>query len=95
MGKEDILCRWEEYIRSLFKDDRGERPEINKEMEGRPIVKEKIECALKKMKYGKATRPDNTSVEMIEAQEEIGINNLESIMNKMYNTGTIPNNFSK
>ena len=96
MGKEDILSRWEEYIGDLFEDDRGERPEINKEMEGPPILKDKkIECALKSMKYGKATGPDNISVEMIEALEDTGINKLESIMNKMYNTGTIPNSLSR
>ena len=81
MEKEDILCRWEEYIGDLFGDDRRERPEINKEMDGPP---------LKSMKYGKATGPDNISVEMIEALEDTGINKLESIMNKMYDTGTIP-----
>ena len=46
MGKEDILSRWEEYIGNLFEDDRRERPEINKEMEGPPILKDEIECEI-------------------------------------------------
>ena len=64
-------------------------------MEGPPILKDEIECALKSMKNGKATGPDDISVEMIESLEDTGINKLESIMNKMYNTGTIPNNLSR
>ena len=50
MGKEDILSRWEEYIGELFEDDRKERPEINKEMEGPPMVK----WTKLNVKYGKA-----------------------------------------
>ena len=64
-------------------------------MEGPPILKDEIECALKSMKYGKATGPDNISIEMIEALEDTGINKFESNMNKMYNTCTIPNSLSR
>ena len=42
-----------------------------------------------KLIYGKATGPDNISVEMLEALEGIGINKMESVMNKMYDTGKI------
>jgi len=47
------------------------------------------------MKYGEITGPDNISVQMLEAREDISINKLESIMNKMYHTGTIPKSLSK
>jgi len=64
-------------------------------MEGPPILRDEIESALKRMKYGKATGPGNISVEMLEALEDIGINKMESIMNKMHNTGTLLKSLSR
>ena len=90
IGKEDILSRREEYIGDLFEDDRGERPEVDREMEGPPILKDEIKSSLRRMKYGKAIGPENISVEMLDALENIGINKMESIMNKMHDTGKIP-----
>ena len=58
-------------------------------------MKDETEHALKSMKYEKATGPDIVSVKMIEAQEEIEINKMESIVNKMYNTGTTPKSLSR
>ena len=42
-----------------------------------------------------ATGPEHISVEMLEAQEDIGINEMESIMNKLYDTGKISRNLSR
>ena len=68
---------------------------MGKEMGGPPSLKDKIERAFKSMKYEKATGPDDITVKMIEALEDTGINKVEFIMNKMYNTGTIPNSLSR
>ena len=95
MERDAILKRWEEYIGDLFEDDRGEKPVIRKEMNGPPILKAEIISALRSMKYGKAVGPDKLSVEMIEALEDVGTSKLEHIMNKMYDTGTIPKNLSR
>ena len=48
LDKEDILCRWAEYIEELFDDDRGGKPNITKNIEGPPILKAEVENAIKK-----------------------------------------------
>ena len=62
-------------------------------MEGPPILKDEIKSPLRRMKYCKATGPDNISVEMLEALEDVGINKRESIMN--YDTVIIPESLSR
>lgn len=94
-NRDDILKRWGEYIGELFEDNRGEKPEINKPMHGPPILKDEIRSAMRSMKNGKAAGPDNISIEMINALEDEGIDKLESIMNKMYDTGEIPEALSR
>ena len=43
LSKEESLDRWEEYIAELYDDERSERLEINKTLEGRLITKDEIE----------------------------------------------------
>ncbi|GFN75302.1 hypothetical protein PoB_000180800 [Plakobranchus ocellatus] len=57
---------------------------------GPPIMKEEVETAIKKMKHGKATGPDNISVELIEALEDFGIGKVTHLLNEIYDTGQIP-----
>ncbi|GFN92920.1 hypothetical protein PoB_001942600 [Plakobranchus ocellatus] len=54
---------------------------------GPPIMKEEVETAIKKMKHGKATGPDNISVELIEALEDFGIGKVTHLLNEIYDTG--------
>ena len=58
-----------------------------KPMEGPTIMRNEIRYALNNMKNGKAAGPDNISKEMLNALEDIGVDKLESIMNKMYDSG--------
>ncbi|GFO46727.1 hypothetical protein PoB_007323200 [Plakobranchus ocellatus] len=58
-------------------------------------MKEEVEIAIKKMKHGKATGPDNISVELIEALEDFGIGKVTHLLNKIYDTGQIPADVSK
>ena len=90
MDIEDVLKRWEEYIKDLFDDDRGEKPVINKEMEGPPIMKDEIRRALKKMKNGKSPGNDQIRIEMLEAMEEFAVDKVTELANKVYDTGYIP-----
>ena len=94
IGKEEILSRWDGYIGDLFEDDRRERPEVYKEMGGNSFLKDEIESFLR-MQYGKPTGPDSIPVEMLEALECIGINKMESMLNKMHDKGTIPKSLSR
>jgi len=55
-----------EYIEGLFEDDKEEeKPEIQKPMEGPPILKDEVWDALKKMKTGKAVGPDGVTVKAL------------------------------
>ncbi|XP_047469237.1 uncharacterized protein LOC125025306 [Penaeus chinensis] len=90
MEKEAILTRWSEYIKDLFNDNRGQKPEIHKNMEGLKILQSKIRSAVKKMKKNKAPGPDEIVIEMIDALEDFGIQRLTTITNIIYDTGEIP-----
>ena len=50
MEKEKVLERWTEYIEELFRDDRGEKPTIHKNIDGPKILKSEVRAALTKMK---------------------------------------------
>ena len=55
IDRTDVLNRWAEYIEELFEEDREEeKPEIQKPMEGPPILKDEVRDALKKMNSGEA-----------------------------------------
>ncbi|GFO02811.1 retrovirus-related pol polyprotein from type-1 retrotransposable element r2 [Plakobranchus ocellatus] len=56
---------------------------------------EEVETAIKKMKHGKATGPDNISLELIEALEDFGIGKVTHLLNEIYDTGQIPTDLSK
>ena len=87
----DILARWVDYIGELFQDDRQELPsDVDKELTGPPILLSEIQEALRKMKYGKAVGNDKINKEMLTAIDNLGINKLHTIVNKIYETGTIP-----
>ncbi|GFN97376.1 endonuclease-reverse transcriptase [Plakobranchus ocellatus] len=89
MEKKEILNRWSEYVEDLFKDDRCEKPKIEKNIEGPTILKEEIEAAIKKMKNGKATGPDIIPVEIIKALDNLGIDLTTKLLNAIYDSGTI------
>ncbi|GFO10321.1 hypothetical protein PoB_003682600 [Plakobranchus ocellatus] len=58
-------------------------------------MKEEVEIAIKKMKHGKATGPENISVELIEALEDFGIGKVTHLLNEIYDTGQIPTDLTK
>ncbi|GFO26187.1 endonuclease-reverse transcriptase [Plakobranchus ocellatus] len=90
MEKKEILNRWSEYVEDLFKDDRCEKLKSEKNLEGPAILKEEVEAAIKKMKNGKATGPDNTPVSIIKSQDNLGIDLTTKLLNAICNSGTIP-----
>lgn len=42
-----MLKRWEEYVKELYDDTRGEKPEMVGELEKPPILLEEVEEAIK------------------------------------------------
>ena len=95
MEKGDILNRWSEYIEELFDDNRASKPNIKKNIEGPPIMKGEVRLAIKSMKTNKATGPDGISIEMIQCLDELGVDVMTKLINKIYDTGEIPEDLTK
>ena len=92
--KGKILERLNEYIGKLFHDNRGEKPKINKPMEGLKILKAEVRTAISRMK-NKVAGPDNIVIEMINALEEFRIEKLTDMINEIYEKGEIPRDLSR
>ncbi|GFR85386.1 RNA-directed DNA polymerase from mobile element jockey-like [Elysia marginata] len=96
MEKDKILERWAEYIHKLFDDNRKHDHNVMKRnFAGRPIMKDEVRAAIRKMKAGKATGPDGVAVEMMEALKEYGVEKLTPFLNEIYDTGEIPTDISR
>ena len=69
--QQEIQDRWKEYIEELFKDDRGEIPQMDN-AEGPIILKEDVRKAINSLRPGKAPGHDAISTEMLQVLDEIG-----------------------
>ena len=94
MEKDKILKRWEEYIRELFDDDRGDKPRSYKQS-GLQIMESEVAYGLKCMSRGKAAGPDGLMVEMFEALGDFGIKRITQLANKIYDEGRFPPEMTK
>ena len=72
METEEVMERWEEYIRELFDDDRIENLDVCINKKGPSITKDEVENAIRKMKMGKLTE-DEISVEMLVTRLDYGL----------------------
>ena len=94
--KSEKLARWSEYIGDLYDDaSRNENFQIEGKLEGPTILADEVREAIKHIRHGKATGPDNISIEMIAALENFGIVQLTTILNQIYETGNIPEDLLK
>jgi len=95
VDREEIIARWEEYIRELYDDkDRGVQSEFRKNMDGPPILENEISLAIKRMKWGRATGVVGISIERIIAPEGFGIVQLTKFANKLCDAGAFPEDLS-
>lgn len=62
MEKDKIRERWSEYIHALYNSNKDNAFEIELNDEGPEILKDEVRHAMKKMKPGKATGPDEVSI---------------------------------
>ena len=65
------LDRYENCWKELFKDDRGEIPQMDN-AEGPIILKEEVRKAINSLRPGKAPGDDAISTEMLQALDQIG-----------------------
>jgi hypothetical protein len=89
--KDEILKRWTEYSRDLFKEDRREKPLIDN-LEGPSILPCEVEMAIRKLKSGKATGCDDISAEMLKSliENQEGIKIITNLCNLIYDAGYLP-----
>ena len=89
MENQEILHRWEEYIRELFKDNRGQKPDRVK-TGGNLILEEEVSHALRCMSTGKTAGPDGLTAEMFTALGEFGVKQITHLANRIYEEGHFP-----
>ena len=92
----EILERWAEYVEDLYKDkERGEanRGEPTKEVYS--ISVEEIKEIIKNLPKEKAYGDDNIPAELLQCLREEGIEITSKLINKIYNSGCIPQDFCK
>jgi hypothetical protein len=90
MDKTPILERWKQYISELYYDELRVVDPGNEMTERLPLMKGEIEKAIKSLSYNKATGTDDISAAMLKALNDNGIARLTNICNRIYQTGTLP-----
>ena len=78
-----------EYITELYEDHREQMPKFEV-TSGVSLMKKEIQKALKSMKDGKATGPDELPAEALKALDEDNIEIITSLCSIIYNSGMIP-----
>ena len=87
--QKDVADRWVEYIAELYDDERQLLSDKNA-LTGKAILKSEVEAAIRAMKRGKATGPDEISAEVLAALDSNNLNIITEICNDIYITGFIP-----
>ena len=91
----DIFSRWTKYCSELYNHKTIEDHEVLKHppltnTDNYPIIREKVETAIKSLKPGKSAGVDNIPAELIQAGEETMIDALLNICNTIWQTGEWP-----
>uniref|UniRef100_A0A8D8TI87 Craniofacial development protein 2 n=1 Tax=Cacopsylla melanoneura TaxID=428564 RepID=A0A8D8TI87_9HEMI len=98
VDENDIANRWKAYIEKLY-DDNDELNDLNEDNEdlndGTEITKEEFEWALKALKPKKACGKDQIPAELIKALDNEIKDLMFSMLQEMYETGIVPNDFQE
>jgi len=91
IDQQEIKDKWKEYLEKLFYDQRpNECCFENQVITGPRILTTEVEAAIKNMKNGKATGPNNVEAEFLKLLHEGWIKWITRIFNNIYDTGNIP-----
>ena len=82
--QEEIAAKWVEYITELYEDHREQMPKFEV-TSGESIMRDEIQKALKSIKDGKATGPDELPAEALKALDEQNTEIITSLCNIIYN----------
>src|SRR5206468_2104617 len=89
--------RWAVCVKELYRDEtRGEDASIDKsqmESEVCTISSEEIEAVIRDLLKGKACGSDNISAELLQCMGERGGQIMTRLINKIYQSGFIPEDF--
>ncbi|KAL4149828.1 hypothetical protein QTP88_003684 [Uroleucon formosanum] len=97
IDNEDIANRWKQYLEVLYQGEEitSLHNESNPDNEGAPILREEFNQVLKMMKTRKSPGVDNISTELIQNAGKKIQNELFKLVNDIYITGEIPEDFKK
>ena len=88
--------RWAEYVEELYKDEnRGQADVSDVVNEDYVIRSDGIETVIKDLPKGKACSNDNISAELLQGMGEKVLEVMTSLINKIYKSGYIPEDFRK
>jgi len=90
---QEILQRWAEYVEELYNDNRSSFTDDIKTEERCSISEAEVQSVIQKLTRNKATGDDSIPAEFIQALGPNGIQLITKLMNKIYNTGVIPDDF--
>jgi hypothetical protein len=97
--KDEVTERWAEYVEELYRDQ--ERKEVDRDGmddlvdEEYIISREEIEGVIKELPKEKACGEDNICAELLQSMGEKGMEIVSSLINKIYKSGYIPEDFRK
>src|SRR5206468_2940859 len=95
--KEEVMGRWAEYVEELYKDENRGKADKEELVNGGvyTISNEEIKAVIKELPKGKACGSDNIPAELLQGMGEDCIDIMAKLINKIYNTGYIPEDFRK
>ena len=83
-------------MEDLYKDDnRGEVDMGDLVYEAEPITRKELESVIKQLPKGKACGKDNIAEELLQGMGDKGMEIMTSLINKIYMSGYIPEDFRK
>jgi len=90
---QDILGKWAQCVEELYDDTRSSA-DINAVIHERCVISElEVNTIIQKLIRNKATGSDNIPAEFLQSLGEKGIQMITRLMNLIYNTGILPDDF--
>ena len=89
--EEEVKERWAEYV----EDNLGEVDMSDLVYEAEAITRKEIESVIKQLPKGKACGNDNIAAGLLQGMGDKGMEIMTSLINKIYRSGYIPEDFRK
>ena len=94
MTTQDMLDRWEEYVRELYSENRSKLTIINKDSQKiTQITEEEVQQVIKTLPRNKSTGVDDIPAEFLQCCGPQGIKIRAKTINRIYETGEFPDDF--